>query len=245
MSEAIYELYYWPSIQGRGEFIRLPLEATGTPYRDVGRLPKAEGGGTEAIMRLLEGQGPDPAGFACPVLKHGDWVISQTAHILQWLGPRIGMAPADERGRLGAHQLQLTIADFLVEAHDVHHPIGVGLYYEDQKPEAKRRSKVFIEERLPKFLEYFERIVGSNGGRQAVGGAISYVDLSLFQTMAGLEYAVPRALARLRPRLPQLSALHDRVSALPKLAAYLASERRIPFNQHGLFRHYPELDLEG
>jgi glutathione S-transferase len=242
MSESIYELYYWPSIPGRGEFIRLPLEATGTPYRDVARLPAKEGGGTDAIMGMLAGQKRGPAPFACPILKWGDLVISQTPHILQWLAPRIGLAPTDEHDRLGAHQLQLTVADFLVEAHDIHHPIGSSLYYEDQKPEAKRRSQVFIGERLPKFLTYFERVLSANGGRHVVGTDTSYVDLSLFQTMAGVAYAFPRALSHLRPQLPLLTALHDRVAALPKLATYLASDRRLPFNQHGIFRHYPELD---
>jgi glutathione S-transferase len=242
--EPIYELYYWPFIPGRGEFVRLPLEATGTAYRDVARLPDGEGG-TEAIMRMLEGESRGPAPFACPILKFGDLVISQTSLILHWLAPRIGLAPADERGRLAAHQLQLTIADFLVEAHDVHHPIAASLYYEDQKAEARRRAKCFTDDRLPRFLSYFERVVSHNGGQHAVGGETSYVDLSLFQTMAGIAYAFPRTLARVRPQLPLLSALHDRVAALPRLAAYLKSERRLPFNQHGLFRHYPELDEPG
>jgi glutathione S-transferase len=245
MSESSYELYYWPSIPGRGEFIRLPLEATGTPYRDVARLPAKQGGGTDAIMQMLAGQGRGPAPFACPILKWGDLVIAQTPLILQWLAPRIGLAPGDERDRLGAHQLQLTVADFLVEAHDIHHPIGSSLYYEDQKPESRRRAQVFIAERLPKFLTYFERVLGGNGGRHVVGPDTSYVDLSLFQTMAGVAYAFPRALSHLRPQLPLLTALHDRVAALPKLATYLASDRRLPFNQHGIFRHYPELDQPG
>jgi glutathione S-transferase len=241
-AEPIYELYYWSPIPGRGEFIRLPLEASGTPYRDVARLPKEQGGGNEAIGRMLAGS---PPGFACPILKWGDLVISQTPAILQWLAPRVGLAPADERGRLGAHQLQLTIGDFLVEAHDVHHPIAASLYYEDQKPESLRRAKSFTEDRLPRFLTFFERVVGGNGGQQAVGGDISYVDLSLFQVMGGVAYAFPRSLARLRPQLPLLTALHDRVAALPRVAAYLRSERRLAFNQHGIFRHYPELDVSG
>jgi glutathione S-transferase len=239
---ATYELYYWPTIPGRGEFIRLLLEATDTPYQDVARLPEAEGGGARAIMRLLAQDGPGQPPLAPPVLKAGELVIAQTPLILQWLAPRVGLCPPDEAGRLAAHQLQLTISDFIVEVHDVHHPLGAMLYYEDQKTESLRRAKVFHQQRLMKFLGYFERVVRLNGGRQAVGADLSYVDLSLFQTMAGLAYAFPRALARVRLQLPLLGALHDRVAALPRLAAYLASERRLPFNQHGLFRHYPELD---
>jgi glutathione S-transferase len=242
MSESSYDLYYWPSIPGRGEFIRLLLEATGTTYRDVARLPERDGGGARAIMRLLAEEGPGQPPFAPPVLKVGALVLAQTPLILQWLAPRVGLCPPDEAGRLAAHQLQLTISDFLAEAHDVHHPLGSVLYYEDQKPESLRRAKVFHEHRLMKFLGYFERVVRLNGGRQAVGTDLSYVDLSLFQTMAGLAYAFPRAMARVRSQVPLLLALHDRVAALPRLATYLASERRLAFNQHGLFRHYPELD---
>jgi glutathione S-transferase len=240
--QPVYELYYWPFIAGRGELIRLPLEASGTPYRDMARLPESEGGGIAAIMRLLAEERPGLVPFAPPFLKYGDLVVAQTALILHWLGPRIGLAPADEPGRLAAHQLQLTLADFILEVHDVHHPIGSGLYYEDQKPEAQRRAQAFLKDRLMKFLGYFERVVRSNGGRYPVGSAPSYVDLSLFHVMAGLAYAFPRALARVRPQVPLLTALHDRVATLPALAGYLASERRLAFNEHGLFRHYPELD---
>jgi glutathione S-transferase len=237
-----YDLYYWPFIPGRGEFVRLLLEATSTPYRDVARLPDAEGGGVAALRRLLQEDGEGLAPFAPPILKHGPLLIAQTALILQYLGPRVGMSPPDEVGRLAAHQLQLTLADFVVEIHDVHHPLGSGLYYEDQKAEASRRARSFLRERLPKFLNYFERVLRNNGGAQSVGAALSHVDLSLFQVLAGLDYAFPRAMSRLGPKIPLLRALHDRVTALPPLAAYLSSPRRLPFNEHGIFRRYPELD---
>jgi glutathione S-transferase len=246
-ADPIYELYYWPFIPGRGEFVRLALEVAGAPYRDVARLPETEGGGVSAILRLL---GQDAAGvpsFAPPVLKWGDLVISHTALILQWLAPRVGLVPADDRSRLAAHQLQLTMTDFLSETHDCHHPIAASLYFEDQKEESKRRSRYFRQERMPKYLNYFERVLRSNGdsgGRHAVGKDTSYVDLSLFQVMAGLDYAFPRALNRLKPKLPLLAALHDRMAALPRLKAYLGSSRRLPFSEHGLFRRYPELDDE-
>jgi glutathione S-transferase len=179
------------------------------------------------------------------VLALRDLYLAQTAHILGWLGPRLGLAPADERGRLAAHQLQLTITDIVAEAHDVHHPIAVSLYYEEQKREAKRRAGPFREERLPKFLGYFEQVLRDNGGARgphAVGRRTSYVDLSLFQLVSGLAYAFPRAMRRLRPRLPLLTELHARVAARPRIAAYLASDRRLPENDDDVFRHYPELD---
>jgi glutathione S-transferase len=244
-SNAKYELYYWPSIQGRGELIRLPLEAAGAAYVDVARLPKSQGGGVPALMAVLEGGTRGPLPFAPPILKHGRVLVAQTAAILQYLAPRLGLVPKDEASRLYAHQLQLTVADFLVEVHDTHHPIGVDLYYEDQGPEAKRRSDVFLKSRLPKFVGYFERVLERNRaakGRYALGSALSYVDLSFFQVVAGLEYAFPREMARRRASIPLLRGLCDRVMALPRVAAYLASPRRIPFNEHGIFRHYPELD---
>lgn len=238
-----YELYYWPSIQGRGEFVRLALEAAGADYVDVARMPQ-RGRGVPALMRLLEGKGVAHAPFAPPFLRAGRLCIGQTANILQFLGPRLGLVTAGEGSRLWAHQLQLTVADWLSEVHDTHHPLSSSLYYEDQKPEARRRAQAFTAERLPKFLGYFESVLAANrsGRGHAVGARLSYVDLSLFQMIAGLRYAFPRAMRRLEQECPRLGALHDRVAARPGVAAYLASPRRLAFNEDGIFRHYPALD---
>jgi glutathione S-transferase len=226
-----YELYYWPSIQGRGEFVRLALEDAGADYVDVARS-RRKGMGMAAMLRLLEG---DVA---------GDLLIAQTANILFFLGSRLRLAPTDEAGRLWAHQLQLTIADLVTEAHDVHHPISGALYYEDQKPEAIKAARHFTRARLPKFLAYFETVLMRNphGDKFLVGAKASYVDLSMFQVLAGLRYAFPRALKALQRRHRRLEALAERMSSRPRLAAYLASERRLPFNEQDVFRHYPELD---
>jgi glutathione S-transferase len=234
-----YRLYYWPEIQGRGEFIRLALEDAGAAYVDVARSR----GGMAGMFKLLEGQSPKTLPFAPPFLVAGKQVISQTAAILQFLGPRLGLAPKDAAGRLLVHQLQLTIADWLVEVHDVHHPIGSGLYYEQQKPEAKRRAADFLATRLPKYLDYFERVLRGQSGPYLLGRTLSYADLSLFQMVAGLRYAFPNAFGRLEKRYPRIIGVHDRVAARPRLAAYLASSRRISLNRQGIFRHYPELDL--
>ena len=239
-----YELYYWPQIQGRGEFIRLALEEAGADYADVARLPASRGGGDGAIERVLGHARNGRTPFAPPILRAGRLLIAQTAAILQYLGPPLALVPKADAARLWAHQLQLTIADLVGEAHDVHHPIASGLYYHQQKREALRRSADFRNERLPKFLGYFEDLLRSNpaGDRHLVGRSLSYVDLSLFQVIAGLDYAFPRAMARMRRKHPLLVALHQRVVDRPRIAAYLASERRIPFNEHDVFRHYPELD---
>jgi len=234
-----YELYYWPSIQGRGEFVRLALEEAGADYLDVARLPQH---GSAVMMPILEGKSLGRAPFAPPFLRAGRLVIGQTANILMWLAPRHGLVPKSEAARVWAHQLQLTIADWLVEAHDTHHPLGASLYYEDQKPESLRRAANFTRSRLPKFLGYFERLLAGEKGRWILGRALSYVDLSLFQMAAGLRYAFPRAMERLRPKHPRLASLHDRVASRARIAAYLGSKRRIAFNEHGIFRRYPELD---
>jgi glutathione S-transferase len=241
-----YELYYWPSIQGRGEFVRLALEEARADYVDVARMPARGGAGMPAMMRLLSGVSVACPPFAPPFLRVAgtEQLIGQTANILLFLGPRLGLVPKREASRFWAHQLQLTIADWLAEVHDTHHPIGGGLYYEEQKREARRRAANFCVERLPKFLGYFENIIAGNPGWAGglVGRAVSYVDLSMFQMIAGLRYAFPRTMAKLEPKHPGLVALHDRISARPRIADYLASKRRIPFNQSGIFRHYPELD---
>ncbi len=236
-----YELYYWPEIQGRGEFVRLALEDAGADYVDVARLPNR---GMAAMTRFLESRSAEQPPFAPPFLKAGKLVIAQTANILFYLGPRLGLVPKNEASRLWTHQLQLTIADWVSEVHDTHHPISGGLYYGEQKREAKRRSADFTAERLPKFLGYFEQILQRRptASDYLLSKAVSYVDLSTFQMIASLRYAFPRAMARLEPKHPRLLALHDRVSARPRIAAYLSSERRLPFNQQDIFRHYPELD---
>ena len=233
-----YELYYWPEIQGRGEFIRLALEEAGADYVDVAR----RGAGTQAMFRLINGAKVARPPFAPPFLRAGKLLIGQTANILLYLGAHHRLAPANEAGRLWTHQLQLTIADFLVEAHDTHHPIASGLYYEDQRPEAKRRAADFTAHRMPKYLGYFERALARGGEKYLVGPRATYADLSLFQMVAGLRYAFPRAMARLEKKHPLVVALHDRVAGRPRIAAYLASKRRIPFNEMDIFRRYPELE---
>jgi glutathione S-transferase len=241
MAAVPYKLYYWPGIPGRGEFVRLALEEAGAPYVDVARLPKSRGGGVAALIKALGSASPlEP--FAPPFLKSGKLVIGQTANILLYLGPRHGLVPRDEASRLRANQIQLTIGDVVVEAHDAHHPIGGSLYYEDQLPEAKRRAPVFVGERIPKYLGWFERVLTNGGGKYFVGRAVSYADLSMFQMLSGLDYAFPNAMARMKTRIPRLRDLALRVSERPRIAAYLTSPRRAPFNEHGIFRHYPALD---
>lgn len=236
-----YELYYWPTVQGRGEFVRLALEDAGADYIDVAR---GHGGGVAAMMALLdEGEVSRPS-FAPPMLKDGDVVIGQTAAILFYLGDRLGLAPATDSGRLWTHQIQLTVADLVDEIHDTHHPISSELYYEDQRPEAIRRAAAFREHRLPKFLGWFDRVLARNpdGAGHLVGSGVTYADLSLFQIVEGLRYAFPRATARVLAVAPHVAGLHAAIARRPRIRAYFASDRRIPFNQSGIFRHYPELD---
>lgn len=240
----IYELYYWPGIQGRGEFVRLAFEEAGAEYVDIALKPEEDGGGVPAILKYLEGPDVLRPPFAPPFLKAGKQLIGQTANILLFLGPRLGLAPRAAAGRLWAHQLQLTLADFVTEIHDTHHPLGGALYYEDQKPEAKRRAAEFVRTRLPKYLGYFEQVLERNpdGNEWLVGAALSYVDLSMAQVIAGLGYAFPRASRKALRGCPRLAVLHDNVFARPRIEAYVTSRRRLAFNDEDLFRHYPELD---
>jgi glutathione S-transferase len=240
-----YELYYWPTIQGRGEFVRLALEESGAAYEDVAR-ERDNGAGLGALMQLLEGRKQGKSPFAPPFLKAGRLLISQTANILQFLGGRHGLAPQDEAGRYWVQGLQLTVTDFVAEVHDSHHPIASGLYYRDQKKEARRRTADFLGNRLPKFLGYFETVLARNRrtDRYAAGAKLTYVDLSLFQIVAGLRYAFPRTMSGAARRYRRLYSLHARIQERPRIAAYLASARRIAFNTDGIFRHYGELDRQ-
>jgi glutathione S-transferase len=233
-----YELHYWPSIQGRGEFVRVALEEAGADYIDVARS------NLNRMLRLMDSRRLHEPPFAPPFLKAGKLVIGQTANILLFLGDRHGLAPAGEAGRLWTHQLQLTVTDLVAEVHDTHHPISSDLYYRDQRKEARERAAHFRKSRMPKFLGYFEDVLDRNprGERYLVGSRLSYADLSLFQIVEGLRYAFPKAMRRLEKKIPKVVALHDRVVKRPRIAAYVASKRRIPFNEDGIFRRYPALD---
>ena len=233
-----YQLFYWPSIQGRGEFVRLALEDAGASYDDVAR----KSGGMERMMAMMEGGRDKRPPFAPPFLKAGKLVIAQVAEILFWLGPRLKLAPRMQADRLWLHQLQLTITDFVKEIHDTHHPLGGELYYEDAKAEAKRFTGNFLAHRLPKYLGYFERVLTKSGGPFVLGHKASYVDLSLFQLIEGLRYAFPNAMTSAERDVPGMIAMRDKVADRPNIKKYLASPRRIPFNEMGIFRHYPELD---
>ncbi len=230
-----YELYYWAEIQGRGEYVRLALEEADADYVDVARER-----GSGAMMKTM-GEGKTPP-FAPPFLKAGKLVIGQTANILFYLGQRHSLAPKTEGGKLWVHQLQLTVTDLVVEIHDTHHPLGPSLYYEDQKSEAKKRTNDFWNERVPKYLGYFEDILQGSGGAYLTGRRIAYIDLSLFQIVDGLRYAFPKRMKAFESEIPGLVELHDRVAARPNIKAYLESNRRIPFNESGIFRCYKELD---
>lgn len=234
-----YELYYWPGIQGRGEFVRLALEEAGADYVDVARVK-----GMAALTDLWESEALRTPPFAPPFLRDGRRVIGQTANILLYLGDKLGLAPKEAAARLWTHQIQLTVTDLVLEAHDTHHPLGVDFYYEDQRPESAKRAAMFRKSRMPMFLGWFETILERNpkGDRHLVGGRLTYADLSLFQVVEGLRYAFPKAAKRALAKTPRVVALHDRVAERPRIKRYLDSERRLPFNEHGIFRCYPELD---
>jgi glutathione S-transferase len=239
----MYELYYWPTIQGRGEFVRLALEEAAAPYRDVAR-ESGRGAGVASLLYFLQSRSVERPPYAPPFLRAGRLIVGQTANILEFLGPRHSLAPKSHRGKLWINELQLTISDLVAEVHDTHHPVAASLYYEDQKKEAHRKAADFLKNRVPKYLGYFEKILASNarGDRYLLGAKVTYVDLSLFQIVAGLTYAFPNTMASAARKYRHLFAVHAQIQERPRIAAYLASSRRIPFNEDGIFRHYPELE---
>ena len=239
-----YEFFYWPEIQGRGEFVRLALEDAGAAYIDVARGLESDGRGVPAMLALMRGEGATRIPFAPPFLRDGDVIVSHAAAILLYLGGRIGLAPTDENGRLWTHQIQLTITDIVKEVYNSHHPIDEDKWFHEQKDEAIARAAVFRRNRMPKFLGWFERILEANpaGADHLVGSSVTYADLSLFQLVEGLRFTFPLASERELAKLPRVMALHEAVAERPRLAAYLASERRLPFGETGIFRRYPELD---
>lgn len=232
-----YELWYWDGIPGRGEFVRLALEAGGIAYRERVREP---GTSANALVEDMQSPRKHPP-FAPPYLVADGMTLAQTANILLFLGEKHGLAPASLEGRLWVNQLQLTIADMVTEAHDTHHPISANDYYEDQKDEAARRARSFREERIPKFLAYFERALTGRTTWLAGGKRWTYVDLSLFHLVDGLLYAFPKRMGTVASHYPNVMALHARVAVLPALQPYFDSGRRLPFGEC-IFRQYRELD---
>ncbi|ALP63137.1 glutathione S-transferase [Paraburkholderia caribensis] len=241
-----YQLYYWDGLQGRGEFVRLALEEARADYVEVARGDEQDGLGTGAMIDVMDSRSEAYLPYAPPFLQDGDLIVSQTANILFYLGPKLNLAPQVESLRYVANGLQLTIADMVTEAHDTHHPLASGMYYEEQKEAAKIRATDFIDNRIPKFMGYFERVLKQNpaGDKHMVGDTLTYVDLSMFQLIDGLHYAFPRGMKHFGERHPRLARLHDAVLKRPNIAAYLDSERRLPYNETCVFRHYPELDKD-
>ncbi|RMB54666.1 glutathione S-transferase [Sphingomonas sp. PP-CE-3A-406] len=231
-----YKLWYWPSLQGRGEFVRLALEGAEIAYEDCARTVGEEG----LLANLNDRTGRTP--FAPPYLELDGLVIAQVANILMYLGERHGLAPSNMADRLWLNQLQLTIADIVAEVHNVHHPVAMMDYYDDQKPEAARAAKQFREARMPKYLGHFEDAAQANTGDWLIDHKWSYADTSLFQVIEGLRYMFPQRMKTLEPDYPNLIRIHDQVAALPGIKAYLKSDRRVAFNTDGIFRAYPELD---
>ena len=239
-------LYYWPDIQGRGEFVRLALEQANVAYVDVARSsPKRSD--VDPIIDILENGFAKKPNFAPPIIKDGNLVISQTAAILQHLGPKLNLVGKTYEERLFAQQLQLTLCDFLTEIHDTHHPIGSELYYEEQIQEAKRKTRHFLSFRLPKYLNYFELTLSNNPYHSGwlIGESLSYPDLSIFQIFEGLHYSFPQTIdPLLKSTYPWCAQLRSKVSQQNNISAYLKSNRRIDFNEMGIFRSYPELDFD-
>lgn len=237
-----YKLWYWPGIQGRGEFVRLPLEAAGIAYEDCAREQ-----GVEALVADMEARQrkrPARAPFAPPYLEVDGLVMAQVADILLYLGDRHDLAPSRIADRYWVHQVQLTIADIVAEVHNVHHPVAMMDYYHDQKPEAARAAEQFREQRMPKYLGWLEQAVAGSDGDWMIDDRWTYADTSLFQLVEGLRYMFPRRMAAIEGEYPGVIRIRDQVAGLPGIHAYLKSDRRIAFNTDGIFRHYPELDGE-
>lgn len=212
-------------------------------------LQSASVAGTPTSLKTIEGFAQKEAdrgadlrlGFAPPILKDREAGIelSQTALICAYLAENHGLVPPESRLRWHARMVATTLMDAVSEVHDTHHPISVALTYEDQSNEAKKAAEIFRSQRLPEWLQYFERLSKRNGGH-LVGSELTYVDLMLHQLLQGLRFAFPEAMTR--QKIPRLRKLDDEVAGLEPLQRYWTSERSLPFNQDGIFRRYPELD---
>lgn len=239
-----FTLYYWAGLPGRGEFVRLALEFAGADYWDICRDPNNQEDPFQSILRKLESPDVFPPVFAPPILEHNGKFIAQTANVLDYLANIFPIGGGDSESKRASLQVQLTIADFLTEIHNTHHPISASLYFEDQVEEAKKASKVFLNDRIWKWMKFWNSMVNSSKGDFLLGKEILYVDLSFFQVLGGLIYAFPLFMSGLEKEFPKLFRHFERISMNSKLKSYLESDRRLFYNRTGLFRHYPELDQD-
>ena len=231
-----YQLFYWPMIPGRGEFVRLFMEAAELEYEDVAATQ-----GADALVEDLHSrEGLRP--FAPPYLVDEDVVIGQTALILLYLSDKEGLGSGDLATDLKLMQLQMDIADCVEEVHATHHPVSAGLYYADQMEAAYDKAQDFRANRIPKYLIHFDNALATNGGPFMMGDQWTHVDTSLFQLMEGLDFAFPNYMQTMKGSWANLEALQRAVPEIEGIEAYLASERRMDFNEDGIFRHYEELD---
>ena len=228
------QLWYWPDIPGRGEFIRVALEAAEVEYADMAREK-----GAEALLEDMASRS-GIAPLAPPYIIDGDLCLGQTAHILAVLADRYGFGAGELATDLQLIQLQLDVSDIVAEVHAVHHPISGALYYRDQMDAAYEAAQHFRETRIPKYLDHFEQALAVNCGPCVLGDHWTHVDTSLFQLLEGLDYMFPSRMAELD--YPRLALCREAVMEIDGIDAYLGSERRLAFNEDGLFRHYPELD---
>ena len=197
------------------------------------------------MLALLHGEGTSHIPFAPPFLRDGGVIVSHAAAILLYPG-RADRTRANRR-RTGAYgrTRYRAITDIVAEVYNSHHPIDADKWFHEQKDAAIARAAVFRRDRMPKYsFGWFERLLAANpaGVDHLVGGFVTYADLSLFQLVEGLRFAFPLASERTLARLPRVTALHKAMAERPRLKAYLASERRVPFKETGIFRRYPELD---
>ncbi|TAQ89053.1 hypothetical protein B7494_g2622 [Chlorociboria aeruginascens] len=245
---APYELIYYTGVPGRGEHVRLMLEEAGVPYEDTQFLSFDEAR-KNVTSWLAGGEHGNPPYFAPPLFKHGDLVISQTPNILLYLGPKLGLAGSRENDLYKINALALTALDLLCnEVHDTHHPIAVMLTWEEQKGESKRRSKYWVQNRLPTVLAYWQRVLENEergSGLWLLGDIFTYADLVLFQCLDGTNYSFPKAIKQAREtgKYDKVFKLYEDVKARPNIAQYLASNRRQKEQDWGIYRHYDDNDV--
>lgn len=177
-----------------------------------------------------------------------DLVFHQTPTILSYLGPRTGLVPDDEAGRLYVSQITATALDLGNEAHDTHHPVAVMAYYEEQKDESLRKAEDFRKSRIPKFFSYFERILqgnqewGNGQGKYLVGDKLTYADTTVWQVVDGLHHAFPKEIEAREGDFPLLlGKFYPSFKEEKRIKEYLGTERRQKYG-NGIFRRYPELD---
>ena len=202
-----YRLFYWEK-RGRGEQIRLLLNELGQEYEDV-YVPM-----NEEFMKLKR-QGPGTLYFgSVPMLEDGDFKLAQGPVIMNYLGRKHGLMPADlqpaaktEAMVVGAEDMRMAYFRLLGDGREEKQAKFVGGAWNDR------------------WLSAWSGLIELNGDTgYLVGSTLTQADLAVWDALDAIITWIDGATFASFARVQKF---YESIKARPAIASYLASDRRI------------------